>query len=113
MKKTKEYWEAKHPKIPKIYLGRPLPGTAQQASMDIRHFVWDEDVQVDALIRAQGWNNMDFSVAVQAAQVDIGTTNATFAVAADDTNEALLLTVTCSSGDVKCVARVQLTQVDY
>ena len=44
---------------------------------------------------------------------EIGTTNATFAVAADDTNEALQLTVTCSSGDVKCVARVQLTQVDY
>lgn len=43
----------------------------------------------------------------------IGTTNATFAVAADDTNEALKLTVTCSSGTVRAAARVQLTQIDY
>lgn len=44
---------------------------------------------------------------------EAGTTNATLAVAADDTNEALTITVTCSSGTVRCSARVQLTQVDY
>lgn len=44
---------------------------------------------------------------------EIGTTNATFGVAADDTNEALQLTVTASSGTVRCVARIHLTQVDY
>ena len=47
--------------------------------------------------------------------IDIGTTNATFAVAADDTNEALKLTVTESTGiaPVRAVAWIHLAQVDF
>ena len=47
------------------------------------------------------------------AIVTTGTTNATFTVSGDDTNEALKLEVTCSSGTVRAVARIHLTQVDY
>ena len=50
---------------------------------------------------------------VAETQVDIGTSNATFTVSADDTNEALKLEVTCSSGTVRAVATIRLTQVDY
>ena len=48
-----------------------------------------------------------------AAITEIGTSNAAFAVAADDTNEALKLTVTATSGTLRASARVQLTQVDF
>ena len=43
----------------------------------------------------------------------IGTGAATFAVAADTTNEALKLTVTAASGVYRCVASIKLTQVDF
>ena len=48
-----------------------------------------------------------------AAITEIGTTNAAFTVSADDTNEALKLTVAASSGTLRASARIQLTQVDY
>ena len=48
-----------------------------------------------------------------AAITEIGTSNAAFTVAADDTNEALKLTVAASSGVLRASARIQLTQVDY
>ena len=54
-----------------------------------------------------------WAAGVAETQVNIGTSNATFAVAADDTNEALKLTVTAASGTVRCVANIKLTQVDY
>ena len=54
-----------------------------------------------------------WAAGVAETQVNIGTSNATFTVSADDTNEALKLAVTCSSGTVRAVATIKLTQVDY
>ena len=54
-----------------------------------------------------------WAAGVAETQVNIGTSNATFAVSGDDTNEALKLTVTAASGTVRCVASIKLTQVDY
>ena len=49
-----------------------------------------------------------------AAITEVGTTNAAFAVAADDTNESLKLTVTSgAAGLLRASARIQLTQIDY
>lgn len=41
--KTREYWEAKHPKIREMYSGRPLPGTNHSYPLDVRHFLTVED----------------------------------------------------------------------
>jgi hypothetical protein len=66
------------------------------------------------VIVRDGANNTTIS-GINTVGVDQETnpTNATFGVAADDTFEALKLTVTCSSGTVRCVARAHLTQVNY
>jgi len=68
--------------------------------------------RVDGLIVRDG-TSTTYAAGVADTQVNIGTSNASFVVSGDDTNEALKLTVAASSGTVRCVARITLTQVDF
>ena len=40
--RDKTYWQSKHPRRAIYYKGRPLPN-GESFSMDIRHFLWQED----------------------------------------------------------------------
>ena len=83
------------------------------------HFVAKTDTGANASMQrvhgllVRDGTSTTWGAGVAETQVDIGTSNATFTVSADDTNEALKLEVTCSSGTVKAVATLRLTQVDY
>jgi len=49
--KTKEYWESRHPIVQRLYNGRPLPN-GNKYDIDVRHFVWNEDITLFELIHA-------------------------------------------------------------
>ena len=49
MTKDKEYWDSKHPKAAQTYMGRPLPN-GKRYSLDVRHFIWDKDVDLTQTI---------------------------------------------------------------
>jgi hypothetical protein len=52
-KKDREYWDVKHPSVQQTYSGRPLPNGGRY-EMDVRHFIWSEDIELFYLIAENG-----------------------------------------------------------
>jgi len=66
------YWDDKHPKAEITYAGRPLPGRGENYKMDVRRFIWADDVVLwKWLERAEGVtqaNNVGGDVLARAVQ---------------------------------------------
>ncbi len=46
-----DFWNNKHPTTPVTYEGRSIPNSAALYRMDVRRFIWPEDVILEDLIR--------------------------------------------------------------
>lgn len=66
--KDEQYWNDKHPIVRQLYRGRPLPGKQTRAEVDVRRFIWPEDILLDNLIEKEGWRFEDFEIAAHKIQ---------------------------------------------
>ena len=63
-----QYWTSKYPQTSQLYRGRPIPGTKTMFDLDVRHFIWEEDIVLRDLIRSASLQKLtidDTALAVQ------------------------------------------------
>jgi transglutaminase-like putative cysteine protease len=48
-----DYWNSKHPTAEIVYRGRPLPASSKQYALDVRRFIWGDDVTLFAWCEGQ------------------------------------------------------------
>lgn len=46
-----KFWDTKHPEAPITYEGRPLPGSRTSYLLDVRRFVWADDVVLKSFLK--------------------------------------------------------------
>lgn len=51
--KDERYWHEKHPTVKQRYYGRPLPGTNDRYPIDVRRFIWSDDLFLQDIVEKQ------------------------------------------------------------
>jgi transglutaminase-like putative cysteine protease len=47
-----DFWDTKHPEAPVVYAGRPCPGRTFHFDVDVRRFIWADDVVLSRFIQS-------------------------------------------------------------